>query len=314
MKLKEKFAKDIIKERLKNIPEELHPKDNICIAGGFALSVYMDTLCIDSKEDVSKKYVVNHLDPFLRSEGSTYYSDIDYFRIGDGDKTTLDSIFSEECSESINLKNGKLVFIRNSEHANTFHYESRYFSSLIQGVTYKYDSIEDMFSSFDLSISCVAIVGDKLVFSEEFENSMKNKALSIVNKKFFSEENKILHLMYQANRVAKYLERFGRSKDDVRTIMRMSDELSKVIYDLILKTEEFDLEYWKKDNNAFYDHYGRKRGETQSDLSRVYMLFSNNISTFLRGMSSNSSAAPFLIGSKNLTIQDQSKRFILKAK
>ena len=101
-------VKDILDEELKNLPPFLRPKGNIVIAGGFAAYIYYK---------LNEKISESNLDM------SETYTDLDYFRIGNGNGSELDFLFSEyENIHSMRISaNGvSLEFWRDSAPANSF--------------------------------------------------------------------------------------------------------------------------------------------------------------------------------------------------
>lgn len=291
-------VKHILDEELKNLPKYLRPKDNIVIAGGFAAYVY---------------YKLNNL---IDNDSKTY-SDLDYFRIGNSCGSELDFLFSDfktiRCI-NVSAERSVLSLQRESEHANTFtldesriDYDKRFFKP-IQGVKYRYSSIKEMFQAFDLHNSQAVIVGDELVYSNEFELSTKNFEISCSNKSFFSEDKCNQSIMFQFNRVMKYIYLMNRVSN-YKTPSKMDKFLSDTLMNFLLRIEHLDRNYWKRNDRYVSVYYGRTE-HIQSTEKRVYNRFISMLPDFFGGLSSSEQKIMFLINSKNEQIKNASLNYI----
>lgn len=291
-------VKNILDEELKNLPKYLRPKGNVVIAGGFAAYIY---------------YKLND----LMDNDSKTYSDLDYFRIGNSCGSELDFLFSNfENIRCINVSSGGSILSlqRESEHANTFTLDEsnikhdRRFFKPIQGVKYNYSSIEEMFNAFDLHNSQAVIVGDELVYSKEFELSTRNFKISCANKSFFSEDKCNQSIMFQFNRVMKYIFVMNRVSN-YKTPAKIDEYLSETLMSFLLRIEHLDKNYWKR-NDRYVDVYYGKTKYIQSTENMVYNRFISMLPDFFGALSSSEQKIMFLINSKNEQIKNASLSYV----
>tara|TARA_B100000579_G_C22825292_1_gene852760 strand:- start:249 stop:1214 length:966 start_codon:yes stop_codon:yes gene_type:complete len=316
--MKIKFIKDneFFSKELSILPSYLMPNEGVCIAGGFALYLYV-------KYNFCKKdYCVNNSDDIFSRFSFGNYSDIDFFRINNlSDKSIRNILFKELCDDQfpvVKYKDWVLSKDRHSRHANTFSLTSKknfYEFSKIQGIKYTYKSIEDMFSHFDLHNCQIAIYENSFVFTDDFERTLNAKEVSLYNPDYFGRDKKIDSLIFQSNRAMKYANRlnkffpnYGPDKIGLESKSTFCKSLSEEIMRVFIESEKYEPEYWYKDNFIHSSYYSTSNIE--SKLFMQYKEFSLNSKSFFDAISHNQGRISFLVNSNNSTIKSNAIKYL----
>lgn len=182
------------------------------------------------------------------------------------------------------------------------------FESSIQMVRRPQNSIEDLFSSFDIANCCAAYYDGKFYFSDLFEEASQSKTLE-KGEKFNKDiiQNKI----WTANRAFKYAKRYGLDFsnsicEDMVNLFVDTEEFMKKIYsseldDLILKTDTLEIE----------DAYGQTTmhisKETLLSLSKNLL---HNFRSLILMKNFNTEYIFLFLNSKEPSIIDEVKKYV----
>ena len=165
-----------------------------------------------------------------------------------------------------------------------------------------------MFEAFDLHNSQAAIVGNELVYSEEFARSTDSFTVSCANKNFFLETHSDQTIMFQFNRVYKYLYLMKNINVEHKK-SSLCNFLSDRLLSFLLKIGEIEKSHWARANTYTNLYYGR-REVCQSAESRQYEKFSYGLLDFFHSLSSSQQKIMFLIESKNKSIKKASLDYL----
>ena len=298
MKLNIVEDKDFFNKELRILPDFLKPDENLVIAGGFAVHLYLKYM----EEKFGKENSLNGC--------HNKFSDIDFFKIKNTNKANSFLFLDSDGLYNINLTTGKymLSLSRSSEHANTFELGERsnmeecFFARsplVIQGVKYFYEDIETMFSQFDLNICQVAISNNSFIFSDEFKRCIDNSVVTASNKKSFSFENEMSNLMFHSLRALKYSRRMNFKFDKF---------LSDFMMNLFIESEKLPPSYWDRDDITFTGLY---RVRTERGRTKInYEDFCNCSSSIFKALTSSIEKISFLVNSENYYLKTNSINFL----
>jgi len=298
MKLNIVEDKDFFNRELKIIPDFLKPDENLIIAGGFAVHLYLKY----AKEKYGKE---NSLDSVNKK-----FSDIDFFKIKDMNRISSFLFMDSDNLFDIELNIGKFILSasRTSKHANTFQLGEKskakgylYEKSpiVVQGVKYYYEDIESMFSNFDLNICQIAISNNSFIFTDEFKNCIDNSIITTSKKEVFSFENEMSSLMFHSLRALKY---------SMRLDFKFDKFLSDFMMDLFVESEKLPPSYWCKDDEIFTGLY---RTTTERGRTKInYEQFCSCSSFVFKYITSSKEKISFLINSENYYLKLNSINFL----
>lgn len=202
LRINNSYVNDIISSQIsyKNLLNE-----DLIIAGGFPLSVYMYyKLCKEEYLPIMTKYILNRDMDYLK------YTDIDIWPLESLDNSFLKEIFSNNAENTLDLnKDIKIKVTKKSKWANTISNTTSYKRMAdIQFVKNYHKDPEELISTFDLDICKVAWSKGVLYVDEGADKDIKNGTLSFGSNHKPGEET-FLSRLYMSLRYMKYSKRYS---------------------------------------------------------------------------------------------------------
>lgn len=179
--------------------------EDLIIAGGFPLSVYMYyKLCKEEYLPIMTKYILNRDMDYLK------YTDIDIWPLESLDNSFLKEIFSNNAENTLDLnKDIKIKVTKKSKWANTISNTTPYKRMAdIQFVKNYHKDPEELISTFDLDICKVAWSKGVLYVDEGADKDIENGTLSFGSNHKPGEET-FLSRLYMSLRYMKYSKRYS---------------------------------------------------------------------------------------------------------
>jgi len=202
LRINNSYVNDIISSQIsyKSLLDE-----DLVIAGGFPLSVYMYyKLCKEEHLPIMTKYILNRDMDYLK------YTDIDIWPLESLDNSFLKEVFSNNAENTLPL-NEKINFrfTKKSKWANTISnttLDKR--MADIQFVKNYHKNPDELISTFDLDICKVAWSKGVLYVDEGADKDIENGTLSFGSNHKYGEET-FLSRLYMSLRYMKYSKRYS---------------------------------------------------------------------------------------------------------
>lgn len=237
--------------------KELLTEDAI-IAGGFPLAVYLKVE--STKEDFLPLLLKKLTNPTRIGDGLSY-TDIDIWAKSSSSNQILNNLIDLNPVTPLQMSESSITLTKKSKWANTFSVSTNNrsaFTKAVQFVKVRYQSPEDLISTFDLNICKVAWCNGSLFVSEEVMNDIRTGELSFSPNYDFGEQNFITRV-YRSLRFIKYAMRYNLepSADICEYIFKTFADSSgdNLKYGIKNQTAMVNINNYYKGSDKIYDMY-----------------------------------------------------------
>lgn len=268
LKINNSYINEIISS---TIPVKNLLTEDAIIAGGFPLAVYLK---VESTKDDFLPLLIRKINrpskPYSTHNNELLYTDIDIWVKNNSSNLLLNNLLEFDPISPIKINEISLRLTKKSKWANTFSTtcgQGLSFPNVMQFIKDKYQSPEDLISTFDLNICKVAWCNGDLFVDEEVMNEIRNCEFSFSPNYDFGNENFITKI-YRSLRYIKYAKRYN---------LEPSSNICEYIFKTFLYSSGENLKYGIMSNNInsviTIDNYHKEYNKTYN----MYHSLINNI-------------------------------------